>query len=261
MFSDISDGVRLAAEKTQLETQYRQLLKTESLGRMAGAIAHHFNNLLGVVMGNLELAMDGLPEGTGPHHNVTSAIQAAQRAAEISSSMLIYLGQALAKHEPMDLASTCRSSLAKVREVLPDNVDMVVDIPMNGPIINANEYQIEQTLKNLITNAWESMHHHRGTIHLSIKTFNPMEIPATYRFPLDWQAEADFYACLTVMDTGCGINVSDLEKLFDPFYTSRFLGRGLGLSIVLGVVRSHKGVVTVISKVGRGSTFNVFLPI
>lgn len=261
MFSDISDGVRLAAEKTQLETQYRQLQKAESLGRMAGAIAHHFNNLLGVIMGNLELAMNRLPESAGLQDNLTSAMKATRRAAEVSGSMLTYLGQTLGKHEPLQLATTCQIGLTKVQAVVPKDVNMVVDIPSDGPTVNANAYQIQQILKNLITNAWESMHHQRGTIHLSIKTVSSMDIPATHRFPLDWQADDDLYACITVTDTGCGIDVSDIEKLFDPFYTSRFLGRGLGLSIVLGIVRSHGGVVNVTSKVGRGSTFNVFLPV
>jgi len=261
MLSDISEGVRLAAEKKQLEAEYRQLQKEESLGRMAGAIAHHFNNLLGVVMGNLELAAGTLPDETGPRENIDSAMKAARRAAEVSSSMLTYLGQTLGKHELLDLSSTCHTSLQKLRTVMPKEVEMVVDFPPDGPLIKANAYQIQQVLKNLITNAWEGHNHRPGTIQLSIKKVVLEDIPATHRFPLDWQAQQNLFACLTIKDSGCGINVPDIEKLFDPFFTSKFLGRGLGLSIVLGIIRAHGGVVTVTSKVDRGSVFNIFLPI
>lgn len=260
MFSDISEGVRLAAEKTQMEIKHRQFEKEESLGRMAGAIAHLFNNLLGVVIGNLELAESRIPDKTNPCENVASAMKAARRAAEVSSSMLTYLGQTLGKHEPLNLSEVCHTSLARLRVVAPKKVDMKDDFPAAEPLVSANAYQIQQVLKNLITNAWEGYNHRQGTIHLKIKKVVPEDIPAAHRFPMDWQAQQDSYVCLTVMDTGCGINASDIEKLFDPFFTSKFLGRGLGLSSVLGIVRAHGGVVTVTSKVGKGSAFNVFLP-
>lgn len=261
MLSDISDGVRLAEEKTQLEGQYQQLQKAESLGRMAGAIAHHFNNLLGVVMGNLEFAISDFPEGTSARKNVTSAIKAARRAAEVSGSMLTYLGQTLGKHEPLDLSATCHTSLARLREDMPKDVDMVVDFTSYGPPVNANAYQVQQVLKNLVTNAWEARDDGRGTIHLNVKTVAALDIPATHRFPVDWQPHDRLYGCLTVTDTGCGIDAADIKKIFDPFFTSKFLGRGLGLSSVLGIVRAHGGVVTVTSKVGRGSVISVFLPV
>lgn len=261
MLSDINDGMRLAEEKKQLDAKCRQLKKTESLGRMAGAIAHHFNNLLGVVMGNLELAELGMAKKTDSSRNITSAMQAAQRAAEVSSSMLLYLGQSLAPREPLDFAATCYTGLAGLRAVMPEEVDMVVDFPTDGLSVNANAYQIIQVLKNLVTNAWEGQNQHRGTIDLSMKTIKHEDIPAASRYPLDFQSQHNLYACLTVRDSGCGIAAPDIEKIFDPFYSSRFLGRGLGLSIVLGIVRAHGGFLTVASKVGRGSLFSIFLPV
>jgi C4-dicarboxylate-specific signal transduction histidine kinase len=176
MISDINDGMRLAEEKKQLEDKCRNLEKAESLGRMAGAIAHHFNNLLGAVMGNLKLAQYGTVRETESSRNITSAMHAAQRAAEISSSMLIYLGQSFAQREQLDFAATFRTCLAG-QVVMPKEVDMVIDFPTDGSSVNTNVYQVHQVLKNLITNAWESQNRHRGTIHLSMKTIKPEDIP------------------------------------------------------------------------------------
>ena len=261
MFSDINDGVGLAEERKQLEAKYQQLKKAESLDRMAGAIAHHFNNMLGVVLGNLELAECGIAKETDSGRNISSALQATRRAAEVSSTMLTYLGQTFGKQEPLDLVATCHTSLAKLRTVMPKEMDMVVHFPADRLSINANANQIHQVLKNLVTNAWEGHNKSRGTIHLSIKTIMPEDIPVAHRFPLVCQTQQGLHACLTVKDTGCGISAPDLEKLFDPFYSSKFIGRGLGLSIVLGIVRAHGGFITVTSKVGRGSVFSIFFPI
>lgn len=261
MISDINDGMRLAEEKKQLEAKCRSLEKAESLGRMAGAIAHHYNNLLGAVMGNLELAQYGIDHETDSSKYIGSAMQAAHRAAEISSSMLTYLGQSFAQREQLDFAATCRTGLAGLQAVMPKEADVVVDFPIDGPSVNANAYQIHQVLKKLVTNAWESHSRHRGTIDLSIKTIKPEDIPVENCFPRDCQFQHDLYACLTVRDTGFGIAASDIEKIFDPFYTSKFFGRGLGLSIVLGIVRAHSGFLTVTSKVGRGSLFSIFFPV
>jgi len=261
MLSDINDGMRLAEEKKQLEDKCRQLEKTESLGRMAGAIAHNFNNLLGVVLGNLELAEYGIAKKTDLSKYVTSAIQAARRAAEVSSSMLTYLGQSHAQQEPLDLAVTCHVALAGLQVGIPKEVDLVVDFPTEGPSVNANADQVHLVLENLVNNAWEAQNQHRGTIHLSVKTIKPEDIPAVHRLPLDYQSRHNLYACLTVRDTGCGITTPNIEKLFDPFYTSKFIGRGLGLSIVMGIVRAHGGFLAVTSRVGRGSLFSIFLPV
>lgn len=194
-------------------------------------------------------------------HRSFNDMKAARRAAEISSSMMTYLGQSFARREPLDFSATCRTGLAGLQAVMPKEVDMVVDFPTDGPSVNANVYQIHQVLKNLMTNAWESQSQHRGTIHLSMKTIKPEIIPAAHRFPGDFQFQHNLYTCLTVQDTGCGIAAPDIEKLFDPFFTSKFFGRGLGLSIVLGIVRAHGGFLMVTSKVGKGSVFSIFLPV
>ena len=258
---DISERKRAEAEKAELEAQYRQLQKAESLGRMAGAIAHTFNNQLGVVIGNLELAMMELSQGASPHAKITAAMKASNRAAEVSGLMLTYLGQSFDKRESLDLSDACLRGLPVLRAVIPGDVVLETDLPSPGPAISANANEIQQVLTNLITNAWEAVGKSRGAIHLNIKTVSPSEIPASHRFPIGWQPQDHAYACMEAADAGCGIEDKDIEKLFDPFFTSKFTGRGLGLPVVLGIVKAHGGAVTVESEPNRGSTFRVFLPV
>jgi PAS domain S-box-containing protein len=258
---DITARKQAEEARLDLERRLEQAKKAESLGRMAAAIAHNFNNQLQAVTGNLELAMNKLPPGTGPIHNLNAAMKAAGRAAEISRLMLGYLGQAPGQREPLDLAGFFHQHLPTLRDGLPEEVTLVADLPSPGPIVKMNAHQVQQVLSNLVTNAWEALGEARGSIHLGVKTVAPAAIPTTHRFPLDWQQQDRPYACLEVADTGCGIGERDMEQLFDPFFTTKFTGRGLGLSLVLGIVRAHLGAVTVESAMGRGSILRVFLPI
>ena len=258
---DITDRKRVEEERGKLEAQNRQLQKAESLDHMAGAIAHHFNNHLGAVIGNLDLAMMELSEGSRPHTNITAAMKASNKAAEMSGLMLTYLGQSFDKHKPLDLSETCRRSLPMLQAIMSGNVVLETDLPSPGPVIMANANQILQVLTNLITNAREAFGEGRGAIHLCVKTVFAVNIPAVHRFPLDWQPQNNAYACMEVTDAGCGIEDKDIEKLFDPFFSSKFTGRGMGLAVVMGISRAHGGVVTVESEPGRGSIFRVFFPV
>jgi PAS domain S-box-containing protein len=257
---DITERKQAEERLAAFEAQFRQLQKAESLSRMAGAVAHNFNNLLGAVMGNLELAMNNLPPGPDIGQKLARAMKAAGRAAEVSGLMLAYLGQGPSRHEPLDLSEVCRRSLPMLRDSMPKEADLEADLPAPGPTIEADGHQIRQVLTNLVTNACEALDEGRGTIRLAVKTVSPVDIPAARRFPPDWQPQDDLYACLEVADTGCGIAEKDIENLFDPFFTSKFTGRGMGLSVVLGALRAHDGAVTVESEAGRGSVLRVFFP-
>jgi len=130
-----------------------------------------------------------------------------------------------------------------------------------GPIIKANAEQLQQLLTNLVTNAGEAMGSAGGSVRLSLSTCPAAEVPTAHRFPIGWQPQGPDYACLEVADTGVGIASADIEKLFDPFFSTKFTGRGLGLSVVLGLVQAHGGALTVASPPGQGSIFRVYLPI
>jgi PAS domain S-box-containing protein len=258
---DITERRQAQADKEYLEAQNRQLQKAESLGRMAAAIAHHFNNQLGAVIGNLDLAMRAVSRGESPQETISAAMRASNRAAGMSKQMLTYLGQSFDKHEPLDFSDACLQSLPLLQSIMSENAILKTDLPSSGPVVMANINQMQQVMTNLITNAWEALGENRGTILLSVKTVPAVDIPTTHRFPLEWQPKSSAYASMDVTDTGCGIEETDMEKLFDPFFSSKFTGRGMGLAVVLGIVRAHGGAITVESTPGKGSSFRVFLPV
>ncbi|MFH0729988.1 MAG: response regulator [Pseudomonadota bacterium] len=257
---DITDRKRAEAEKSNLEAQNRQLQKAESLARMAGAIAHHFNNQLQAVIGYIDIAGHELPRDSISAESLTQALKAANRAAEVSRLMLIYLGQTPAKQEPMNICEVCRWSLPLLRAALPETISLISDFPSPGPGIIGNAGQIQQVLTNLVTNAREAIGDGPGNIHLVVRVVSASEVPMANRFPVNWETESPDYACLVVTDSGQGVLETNIEKIFDPFFTSKFTGRGLGLPVVLGIARAHRGAVVVNSEPGRGSAFRVFFP-
>jgi PAS domain S-box-containing protein len=258
---DVTDRKTADEEKAYLEAQNQQLQKAESLGRMAGAIAHHFNNQLTVVMGNLELAMAALSRGDRPAKYLADSMQSARKAAKMSELMLTYLGQTPGKHEPLDLSEVSRQSLPILLEAMPKNVALNTDISSPGPTISADANQVQQVITNLVTNAWEAIDGGGGAIKLTVKTVFPPDMPLSHNFPIDWKPLDNIYACIEVSDTGSGIAGRDIEKIFDPFFSIKFTGRGLGLAVVLGIMKSHGGAVNVESEPGRGSIFRAFFPV
>jgi len=226
---------------------------------MAGAIAHTFNNQLLGVMGNVDLAARSLPRDAAPVRYLNAAMRTARQAAEVVGRTLTYLGKSSVERGPLDLCDVCRQGLPLLQAAMPKGVVLDTHLPV-GRAISADADQIQQVLNNLVTNAWEALADGQGTIHLTVKTVSASDIPAAHRFPIGWQPQGGAFACLEVTDTGRGIAEPDIERIFDPFFSTKFIGRGLGLSVVLGIVRAHGGAITVESQAGRGSVFRVFLP-
>ena len=258
--SDITDQKRLEAERLRFEQELQRAQKAESLARMAGAIAHHFNNQLAVVMSNLELSMG---EPAMSRDCLANAMLATRKAADVSGLLLTYLGQSPGNHAPLDLSDACGQSLPLLQAAMPAGVVLETDLPVPGPAVNGNANQLQLMVTNLVTNAWEALGNRQATIHLTVKTALPSEIPTSHRFPARWKPRDGAYACVEVTDSGCGIEDEEIEKIFDPFFTSKFTGRGLGLPVVLGILHAHSGGVVVESRRGResGSTFRVYLPV
>ena len=257
---NISERKQLEKEQLYLHDQMKQVEKAESLGLMAGAIAHNFNNMLGAIVGNLELAL----EVQDTEHNtqkIKNALSAAWRASELSSLMLTYLGQMITDTELVDFSSACNQDFHLLNLAKPNKITITTDFQSPGPHVRVNNKQMRQIVSNLVTNAWESMGDKPGNIHLTICTVRSREIASKLRFPIDWQPQEQRYACLTVQDDGCGISAKDIGNIFDPFFTSKFTGRGMGLSVILGILRSYEGAITVESQIDDGSVFKVYIPV
>jgi len=263
IFQDITEKKQAEAKQKELEAINLRLQKAESLGQMAGGIAHLFNNYLYAVSGNLELALDDLPEESLIREKLMEALKAARRCSDVSGSMLTYLGQSFAKTESFDIGEFCRKSLPDIQLSVHKNIVIETDLSNTELTVIANPNQMQQVLNHLITNACESIGENKGGISLSLttRTIPASDISKLHIFPVDCKPSADTYACVEVTDTGCGIPTEDIHKLFDPFFTTKFTGRGLGLPVVLGIVKSWGGMIGVTSEVGHGSSFMVFLPL
>ncbi len=259
--TDLTERKRTEEENRQWEQQRNLLRKADSLGRMAGAVAHLFNNHLAVVIGNLELALTDLSGDAEIREKLIEAMRAARRSAEISGLMLTYLGQSTVKREPLDLSEVCRQNLPMLLDAIPEGVALKTDLFSSGPLVRAHAGQIQQVLTHLITNGWESIGQGTGTVILTTRIIPAPQIPKSHLVPVGWKPTADSFSCLEVTDTGCGMAEEDLDKIFDPFYTTKFTGRGLGLAVVLGIVKTWDGAIGVESKKNQGSIFRVFLPL
>jgi signal transduction histidine kinase len=258
---DISDYKKLEEERIALTKQLEHAQKADSLARMAGAIAHHYNNQLNVIMGNLELALEDTRADAVCHDNLTAAMIAARKSSEISGLMLTYLGQGNGETSQLDLSRLCLSYLPILRTSLPKGISLETNFMSVGPEILANANHMQIILTHLITNDVEAIGDNTGWIRLSIRVIPVSDIPGIVSAPADWHPDAGKYACLEVTDTGIGIAEQNMEKLFDPFFTTKFMGRGLGLPVILGLVKSWGGAVCVENKKNRGTRVRIYLPV
>lgn len=252
--------VRARESLRESEALNRQLFKSEGLLRMSAAIAHKFNNHLHAVLGNLEMAKIHIRENPSAIQAIETAMDSVEKAARLSSLILTYTGKTKTQHTPMDLKRCCAIALSEIRTELPANIHMESHFPDIELPIQGDCQGIRQILKEMVLNAQEAMTG-GGCLTLNLHTIPGSKIPGTQRFPLDFIPRPGFYACLEIQDTGCGIQPADLEKIFDPFFSTNFLGRGMGLSAVLGMVRSHGGAILVNSTPGKGSVFRICFPL
>jgi PAS domain S-box-containing protein len=254
---------RKMAEQERLDLAYKlqQARKAESLGCMAGAIAHQFNNLLGVIMGNLELAMNVADVNAALLKRLNAAMTASQRAAEVSTLMLAYLGQKPGHAKPLNLVAFCRENLPSLKSNIPSTVTLQTRFSDDRPVILADAAQMRQILTHLVTNAWEAIGDKIGVVQISTGIVHSKDMSDIQAVPLGWKPANGDYAFLDVSDTGDGMSADVRERIFDPFFSTRFIGRGLGLAVVEGIVRSHNGAIVVMNAPEHGSTFRILFPL
>ncbi|HZL98153.1 MAG TPA: ATP-binding protein [Terriglobales bacterium] len=256
---DITEQKRAGEERRKLERELEISRKRESLGTMAGGIAHRFNNLLTGVLGYLELAKESLPPDSTASDHLREAEESARRAAELSRSMLIYVGQGVRKKELRELGRLVQEHLPLLRPALPGNVRLEIDVPPGGPAVFMDPADFRQVLSTLFTNAWEAIGGAEDVVRISVSAVHvAADIPGS-RYP-PGPVSAGPWACLKVADTGAGMDRDTLDRIFDPFFSTKFTGRGLGLPVVQGIVRHYGGAIHVHSHPGQGTTVSVLFP-
>jgi len=251
---------RKKAEKDReaLQRQLIQARKLESIGTLAGGIAHNFNNILGIILGNAQLAMLDLPEEHPSQARINDIQAACLRAKEVILQLLNFSHQTEQKKQPLNPAQLVTDTVRLLKASLPSSIEILCQ--NNEPIktINANPTQIQQVIINLCNNAAQAMAPDGGTltIRLEMTDTHNLKMPERKAFSA---AQA---VRLTIKDTGTGIDPAIQDRIFDPYFTTKEFskGSGMGLAIVHGIVHNHGGIISVKSKLGGGAVFSVLLP-
>ena len=245
-------------DKLRMEERLRQSHKIEAIGTLAGGIAHDFNNILSVIMGYTELSLNETEQGSSLHNNLQEILQAGGRAQALISQILAFSRQADNEREPIQLKPICEEALKFLRSSLPATIEIQQDL-FSDEMVMADPTQLHQVIMNICTNAGHAMRDDGGvlTIKLTDVTLaaeNIVDIP---------ELTPGRYLELRISDTGHGIPEEILDRIFNPFFTTKKTGEGtgMGLSVALGIVSSYKGAITVTSEPGKGSTFIVYLPV
>jgi PAS domain S-box-containing protein len=259
VFRDISERQRAEEERRQLEVRMQQAQKLDSLGMLAGGLAHDFNNLLLSVLCNASVAMERAPANSDLRGHLEKIIKSGQRASELTRQMLAYSGQAAYDVHPLALSELVEEIADLMRAALPKTVNLQLELANDLPMIQADGSQLQQVIMNLLLNAAEAIGHQPGTVvaRTELRPRLANELDAAF---IGHPLTPGQYVCLEVADTGCGMSTDTLARIFDPFFSTKAKGRGLGLSALLGIVRSHHGAVRVTSTVGRGTTFTILFP-
>ncbi len=256
---DISDRRRAEEERLEFEKGVQHAQKLESLGVLAGGIAHDFNNLLVGILGNADLALRDLSPSSSTHANIVQIEKAAMRASDLSRQMLAYSGKGKFIIEVLSLNDVVEEMAYLLRTSISKNIVLSYNLAEELPSIKADTSQISQIVMNLITNASEAIGKKSGVIRLDtgIMEFDGSGMPEEY---ITQETLKGTYAFIEVSDTGCGMSQETIAGMFDPFYTTKFFGRGLGLSAVIGIVRGHRGAIRVSSEPGKGSKILIAFP-
>ena len=257
---DITDRKKAEEERKRLEQQILHAQKLESLGILAGGIAHDYNNILVGILGNAGLALARLPKDSPIRTYLKRIEESAQRAAELTNQMLAYSGKGVITTRPLNLSRLINEMKPLFSAIVSKKATVEYNYPDNLPPIYGDAIQLHQVLMNLITNASEALGESPGKIVIQIKVVDLSQEHIKESYFLE-PVEPGKYICLEVSDTGCGMSKEMITKIFDPFFSTKFAGRGLGLASVLGIVRGHKGTINVCSEPGKGTCFKVYFPI
>jgi PAS domain S-box-containing protein len=259
-FIRVLRDITLRRQAEELERHMLQAQKLESLGLLAGGIAHDFNNLLMGVLGNASLALRLLPDDARARRCVQQIDDAAARAAKLTRQMLAYAGKSKLDVQPLDLSRVVQEMGELLKVSLPKKVSLEYQLEEPGPVVNGDAAQLHQVMMNLIINAGEAIGDTAGrvAVHCESRTATDDTLAQAV---VGRDLLCRDFASLEVADSGCGMDAETRSRMFDPFYTTKATGRGLGLAAVVGVVRSHGGAMLVESAPGEGTSVRVLLPL
>ncbi len=251
----------LEARRVELERELAEARKLEGLGVMAGGMAHEFNNLLTAILTNAELTRMDLPIGP-MRESVDEIVVATRRAAELARQMLAYAGRGKFVITATDLSELVRGIRPRLAATLPSQITLEMELQEGLPAFEADATLVQEAISKLIVNAAEAIDRDAGTITLRTGS-RRCDLADLERLDEGVRVEAaqpGRYVFVEVVDTGGGMDSATRERLFEPFFSTKFPGRGLGMSAVLGVVRSHRGAIDVRSEVGRGTVARLLFP-
>ena len=257
---DITDRKTAERERRDLQAKMQQAQKLESLGTLAGGIAHDFNNLLVGVLGNVTLVRRELPMESGTQAMLEDIERGAQRAADLTRQLLAYAGKGRFVIKTLDVAEVVLEMRALLGTAVSKRARLHLEAPVGEAWVEADPTQLRQVVMNLITNASDALGDTDGlvTVRTGVRQCDRTYLESTH---VDVQLPEGAYVFVEVTDTGRGIAPEALFRIFEPFYTTKLAGHGLGLAATLGIVRGHKGTIKVYSEPGRGSAFRVLLPL
>jgi PAS domain S-box-containing protein len=252
VFRDVSD-------RLQLEAQLRQAQKMEAIGQLAGGVAHDFNNVLAAIMLQISMLQSDRRMPSEVHSSLTLLEASTKRAADLTRQLLLFGRRQPAKMQPVDMDALVANLLKMLRRLIGETIQLEFTPVANRHWVNADSGMMEQVLMNLVVNARDAMPQ-GGRIAITVESLASASLSA--KAPVHGLQQVERYLCLTVTDTGTGIDADTLKRLFEPFFTTKPQGKGtgLGLATAYSILKTHQGWIEVESEPGRGSSFRVYLP-
>ncbi|HMA66376.1 MAG TPA: PAS domain S-box protein, partial [Desulfosalsimonadaceae bacterium] len=256
---DVTERKQAEQEKEKLNAQLRHAQQMEAIGTLAGGIAHDFNNILFSVIGYTELSLEETKKDTQLHKNLSEVLKGANRARDLVRQILTLSRYNEQQKKPFALTAIVKEALKMLRSTIPASIDFQENICSEQLIVRGDPTQIHQVIINLVTNAAHAMTEMEGLLEFCVQPAS-LDQRISEKYP---DIAPGDYAEITVSDTGVGMDEQALNKIFEPYFTTKDQGEGtgLGLSVVHGIVKSHGGCIVVSSEPGRGSTFHVYLPL
>ncbi len=255
---DITERHRAREEREKLEAQLLQAQKMEAIGQLAGGVAHDFNNILTAIIGYSEIISMRMEKDSPLRHFIEQVLTSAGRAAELVNGLLAFSRKQVIHPKPVDLCEVLHGLKKMLGRIIREDIDFRTRVFDKELVVMADKGQIEQALMNFVTNAKDAMPH-GGTLSIDV---SPVFMDSGFVHAHGF-GEPGYYACISVADSGCGMDEETQKKIFEPFYTTKEVGKGtgLGMAIIYGIVKQHNGYIDVYSEPGIGTTFRVYLPL